>query len=224
VPMQMHGFDPNFHFVGMTFNPEGFSDMKDKYFLLNGRSYPDTVGVRTSSVVATAGWTGGLPDGTSNPDVGTSSSPGSNAIVTQGSDAQPRPEQPISTLVVLSQTGAPDGGPQIAALRVVNLSVTEYHTLGSLSIPLHVIGWNAKMLRDQAGNNMDYYTNSITIGGGESMDALLDACAVRGSAPTYVCTTPVPVGTYFIYTPNLDHLSNDAENFGGLMTEVVVTP
>src|ERR1700681_531303 len=42
-PLQIHGFDPNFHFVGMTFNPEGFSDMKDKYFLLNGRSYPDTV-------------------------------------------------------------------------------------------------------------------------------------------------------------------------------------
>ena len=34
----------------------------------------------------------------------------------------------------------------------------------------------------------------------------------------------VPAGTYFLYTPNLDHLSNDAENFGGLMTEVVVTP
>src|SRR6202171_1627734 len=43
-PLQMHGFDPNFHFVGMTFNPEAFVDMKDKYFLLNGRSYPDTVG------------------------------------------------------------------------------------------------------------------------------------------------------------------------------------
>ena len=42
-PIQMHGFDPNFHFVGMTFNPEAFTDMKDKYFLLNGRSYPDTV-------------------------------------------------------------------------------------------------------------------------------------------------------------------------------------
>ncbi len=42
-PLQIHGFDPNFHFVGMTFNPEGFTDMKDKYFLLNGRSYPDTV-------------------------------------------------------------------------------------------------------------------------------------------------------------------------------------
>ena len=42
-PIQIHGFDPNFHFVGMTFNPEPFTDMKDKYFLLNGRSYPDTV-------------------------------------------------------------------------------------------------------------------------------------------------------------------------------------
>ncbi len=42
-PIQMHGFDPNFHFVGMTFNPESFADNKDKYFLLNGRSYPDTI-------------------------------------------------------------------------------------------------------------------------------------------------------------------------------------
>ncbi len=25
---------------------------------------------------------------------------------------------------------------------------------------------------------------------------------------------------FYLYTPNLDHLSNDAENFGGLMTEV----
>src|SRR5258705_1519561 len=41
--LQIHGFDPNFHFVGMTFNPEAFADMKDKFFLLSGRSYPDTV-------------------------------------------------------------------------------------------------------------------------------------------------------------------------------------
>ena len=27
----------------MTFNPESFADNKDKYFLLNGRSYPDTI-------------------------------------------------------------------------------------------------------------------------------------------------------------------------------------
>jgi len=65
------------------------------------------------------------------------------------------------------------------------------------------------LLRDEAGNNMYYTTNSITLGGGESLDVLLDA-------------TNVPVGTYYLYTPQLDHLSNDAENFGGLMTEVHV--
>ena len=32
-----------------------------------------------------------------------------------------------------------------------------------------------------------------------------------------------PAGSiFYLYTPNLDHLSNDAENFGGLMTEVHV--
>ena len=40
---------------------------------------------------------------------------------------------------------------------------------------MHVIGYNAKLLRDQAGNNIDYYTNSITLGGGESLDVILDA-------------------------------------------------
>jgi Multicopper oxidase len=214
VPMQIHGFDPNFHFVGMTFNPEGFADMKDKYFLLNGRSYPDTVGVPALSA---QGWTGGVPTGTANPD------PATKAILTAGTDAQQRPSQPISTLIVLSQTlGAI--GPQRAALRISDLDVTEYQTLASLGIPMQLVGFNAKLLRDQAGNNLYYTTNSITLGGGESLDVILDACAVRQGPPTYACTTPVPQGTYFLYTPNLDHLSNDAENFGGLMTEVVVTP
>jgi hypothetical protein len=213
VPIQMHGFDPNFHFVGMTFNAEGFSDMKDKYFLLNGRSYPDTVGLPAGSVT---GWTGGVPFGTQNPD------PNTNAIKTQGSDGMQRPEQPISTLIVLHTTGGVSG-PERAALRLVNLSVSEYHTLASLGLPMNVVGYNAKLLRDQAGNNLNYLSNSITLGGGESLDVIIDACAVRGPAPTYTCTTPVPAGTYFLYSPNLDHLSNDAENFGGLMTEVVVT-
>jgi len=210
-PIQMHGFDPNFHFVGMTFNSEGFSDMKDKYFLLNGRSYPDTVGLAAGSV---AGWTGGVPAGTTNPD------PGTNAISTAATDALQRPSQPISTLITLSRSGGPAGTcgtgatgvcGQRAALRIADLDVSEYQTLASIGIPMQVVGYNAKLLRDQAGNNLYYTTNSITLGGGESLDVILDS-------------TGIPAGTYFLYTPNLDHLSNDAENFGGLMTEVVVTP
>jgi hypothetical protein len=180
-PIQIHGFDPNFHFVGMTFNPEGFSDMKDKYFLLNGRSYPDTV------------------------------TPG--PLYTMSSDGSNHFSQPLSAIISI-----PAG--KRALLRISDLDVTEYQTLASLGIPMQVIGYNAKLLRDQAGNNMYYTTNSITLGGGESLDVILDTCQVRDTTGT--CTSTVPNGTYYLYTPNLDHLSNDAENFGGLMTEVRV--
>jgi len=169
-PLQIHGFDPNFHFVGMTFNPEGFADMKDKYFLLNGRSYPDTV---------TAG-----------------------PITTQSTDGSNHYAQPLDSIINI-----PAG--KRALLRISDLDVTEYQTLASLGIPMTVVGWNAKLLRDQAGNNLAYNTNSVTLAGGESCDVILD-------------TTSVPKGIYYLYTSNLDHLSNDAENFGGLMTEVHV--
>jgi hypothetical protein len=171
-PLQMHGFDPNFHFVGMTFNPEMFVDMKDKYFLLNGRSYPDTIA--------------------------------SGPQATISSDGTMHYSQPLPAIINI-----PVGGK--ALLRLVNLSVTEYHTIQSLGVPMHVVGWNAKLLRDQDGNNTEYWTNSITLGGGESLDAILDASN----------STLLPAGSvFYLYTPQLDHLSNDAENFGGLMTEV----
>jgi Multicopper oxidase len=180
-PLQMHGFDPNFHFVGMTFNPEMFVDMKDKYFLLNGRSYPDTVAAGPQATVS--------------------------------SDTQMHYSQPMPALINI-----PAGGK--AALRLVNLSVSEYHTLQTLGIPMHVVGWNAKLLRDQAGNNTEYWTNSITLGGGESLDAILDA-SDAGCGATGCAAALYPAGSvFYLYTPNLDHLSNDAENFGGMMTEV----
>src|SRR5207302_2862919 len=99
--------------------------------------------------------------------------------------------------------------------RISNLYVKEFQTLTSLGIPMQVIALNAKLLRDQAGNNMYYNTNSITLGGGESLDVILDSCGARDTS--FGCVNPVPTGTYYLYTPNLDHLSNDAENFGGLM-------
>jgi hypothetical protein len=207
VPIQIHGFDPNFHFVGMTFNPEGFADMKDKYFLLNGRSYPDTVGVAGGPADVL-----GQLAGASNPE------PTTHAITTTATDSLSRPSQPLPTLITLSASGGPVSATcptapcgQRAALRIADLDVQEYQTLSSIGIPMQLVGFNAKLLRDQAGNNLYITTNSITLGGGESLDVILDS-------------TGVPPGTYFLYTPQLDHLSNDAENFGGLMTEVVVTP
>jgi hypothetical protein len=187
-PLQIMGFDPDFHFVGTTFNPEGFAAMKDKYFMLSGRSYPDTV---------TAG-----------------------AISTQSSDGMLRVSQPITSLITLNSKGGMNGQGERALLRISDLDVTEFQTLATVGIPMHVIGLDARLLRDLSGNNMAYDTNSITMGGGQSADAILDSCAVRDSSGA--CTVPVPAGTYFLYSTNLDHLSNDAENFGGMMTEIVV--
>jgi hypothetical protein len=184
LPLQIHGFDPNFHYVGMTFNPEGFEDMKDKYFLLNGRSYPDTVNTTgNNSEVAPA-------------------------QATASADGVSRPSQPLSSTRTVAWG-------QKILLRISMLGVTEYQTLAS-QIPMQVIALNARLLRDQAGNNMYYTTNSITLGGGESLDVILDTSLL----PRPAVGAP---NTYFLFTPQLDHLSNDAENFGGLMTEIVVT-
>jgi FtsP/CotA-like multicopper oxidase with cupredoxin domain len=195
-PIQIHGFDPNFHFVGMTFNPESFNDMKDKYFMLNGRSYPDTVGGH----VCVAG--DPLPACSGSQAVtvnGVTVAPG--PMETQSTDGTNHASQPLPTVINIPANGH-------ALLRISDLDVSEYQTLASLGIPMRVVGLNARLLRDMAGNNMAYNTNSITLAGGESIDVILDATGLQ------------PRQKFFLYTPNLDHLSNDAENFGGLMTEV----
>src|SRR5207302_2238070 len=117
----------------MTFNPEQFTDMKDKYFLLNGRSYPDTV------------------------------TPG--PLETQSTDGAMHYSQPLPSIIDI-----PAG--KKALLRISDLDVSEYQTLASLGIPMKVIAINAKLLRDQAGNNLYYTTNSITLAGGESLDVI----------------------------------------------------
>jgi hypothetical protein len=184
--LQIHGFDPNFHFVGMTFNPEMFVDMKSKFFLLNGRSYPDTT----------------VP----------------GPMATQTTDGRVHYSQPLPSIINI-----PAGGK--ASLRIADLAVDEYATLASLGVPMKEVGFNAKLLRDQDGNNLEFYTHSITLGGGESLDVILDA-SDAGCGSTGCAAALYPAGsTFYLYTPQLDHLSNDQENFGGMMTEVhICTP
>jgi FtsP/CotA-like multicopper oxidase with cupredoxin domain len=190
-PIQLMGFDPNFHYVGMTFNPEAFADMKDKYFLLNGRGYPDTVNTNVDNQGAFDRL--GVPIG-------------NGPLATVGADGATRATQPMAAKIAI-----PLGGR--ALLRLSELNITDFHTLATLGIPMTVIANNARLLRDLSGNNLYYKTNSVTMGGGESIDVILDASD----------TAAYPVGsTFFVYSTKLDHLSNDAENFGGMMTEIVI--
>jgi len=110
--------------------------------------------------------------------------------------------QPMAAIINI-----PVGGK--ALLRLVSLSVTEYHTLAFLGIPMNAVGFNAKLLSDQAGLNTEFYTNSITLGGGESLDVVLDAsdasCGSTGCA-----TTLYPAGRVFYrYTPNFRYRTDD---------------
>jgi len=120
--------------------------------------------------------------------------------------------QPVNT-IVHANVG------QTILLRISSLSVTNYYTLASAGLPMKVVGWNARHFRgpdpDGAlpllGKNLYYDTNSVTLGGGESVDVLIR-------------TAGLPPGTYPLYTTNLNFLNNDAQNLGGLMTEIVIAP
>lgn len=111
--------------------------------------------------------------------------------------------QPMSALIQAGQN-------QRILLRISNLNVTRLYTLACLGIPMEVVGDDARLLRSAAGENLSYKTNSVTLGGGESYDVILD-------------TTGVAPGTYVLYTTNLNYLSNNQEDFGGMMTEIIVT-
>lgn len=110
--------------------------------------------------------------------------------------------QPVSTFIEAT------AGQKIL-LRISNLAITRYYTLQSLGLKMKVVGRDAKLLRAPNGSDLYYDTNSVTLGGGESADVILDT---TGAAP----------GTYVLYTTNLAYLSNGEEQFGGMMTEIQI--
>ncbi|HAM72726.1 MAG TPA: hypothetical protein DCM86_13880 [Verrucomicrobiales bacterium] len=99
---------------------------------------------------------------------------------------------------------------QRVLLRISNVSETDFNTLTVLGIPMTIVGKDARLLRGPDGKNLYYRTTSVTLGGGETADAILD-------------TAGLPIGTYFIYAARLTQLSNDEEDYGGVMTEIQIT-
>jgi FtsP/CotA-like multicopper oxidase with cupredoxin domain len=167
-PIQLGGFDREFHDASWSVQPLPFAEMWDDYPMINGRGYPDTINP------------GALPAPAEN---------GGKVV------------QTISSLI------SANAGQRVL-LRISNLNVTRFHTLAS-TIPMRVVGKDAKQLRAAAGENIFYTTNSITLGGGESYDVILDTSGYSG--------------THFLYATNLNLLSNDQEQYGGMMTEIHIS-
>ena len=123
----------------------------------------------------------------------------------------------VNTNVLINQNGAPSqhvnaklvahAGDKVL-LRISSLATVDFTTLSS-SLPMKVVARSARLLRGPTGKNLYYKTMSITIGGGESFDAIIDTAGV----------TP---GTYFIYSSNLNQLNNGTEEYGGIMTEIEI--
>lgn len=185
-PIQIGSFDPKFHDASMNTQPLPFARMKDTYAMLNGRGYPDTADGRGYDFPHT-------PESGANPDK--EAAYGTGKLSTS---------QPVSSRIE-AQSG------ERVLLRLSNLNVTRFYTLTALGLPpMKVVGTGARILRgggEDDGLDMYYETSSITLGGGESADVIID-------------TTGVAPGTYFLYTTNLNYLSNNEEDFGGMMTEI----
>jgi FtsP/CotA-like multicopper oxidase with cupredoxin domain len=97
-------------------------------------------------------------------------------------------------------------------LRISSLSTTSVHTLTTSGIPMLVVGKDARKLGLPGDATKYYLTNSVTLGGGETYDVILDT---TGIAPGTTC---------FLYTTNLNHLNNRNEEYGGMMTEIRINP
>jgi FtsP/CotA-like multicopper oxidase with cupredoxin domain len=117
-------------------------------------------------------------------------------------DSTANPPQPVSSLITAASG-------QKILLRLSNLGVVQHYTVTVLGIPMQVVGRGARLLRGTGGQDVYYETNVVNIGGGETTDVLLD-------------TANVESGTYFLYATNLNYLSNNQEDQGGYMTEIVI--
>lgn len=116
--------------------------------------------------------------------------------------------QPLNALVTLDR--ASEGSTLL--LRLSNLSIANFFSVTALGLPMRVVGQGARILHgggEVTGKDLSYNASVLTLGGGETADVLIDA-------------SDVPAGTYFLYTTNLNFLSNGAEDYGGLMTEIVI--
>jgi hypothetical protein len=177
-PIQIGSMDPDFHDASEGVQPLPFALMLDKFPMLNGRGYPDTM--NPSPLLNTA-------------------------------------DEPKLSQKVHSKIDATAG--QKILLRISNLNVTRLYTLATLGIPMKVVGVNARLFRGPSpdggvtpGKNLYYDTNSVTLGGGEAVDVIIDTTGVT------------PPAKYFLYTTNLAYLTNNDEQYGGMMTEINITP
>jgi FtsP/CotA-like multicopper oxidase with cupredoxin domain len=116
--------------------------------------------------------------------------------------------QPVSSLVQANE------GDRVL-LRFINLGFIE-QSMTLAGIRMRVVGKDATLLRGRNGSDLGYVTQTVSIGVGESVDAIFVAPSYHG---------PGSYDTYLLYNRNYGRLSNGGySGYGGQMTEVRVFP
>jgi FtsP/CotA-like multicopper oxidase with cupredoxin domain len=170
-----------------------WSDYNPDIYLMNGRVYPDTIAPNGGYLDYTTGqlhlWD---PDPTTGDMVHTE-----------------RPElryQPVSSLVTCN------AGDRVL-LRFINLGYVA-QSMRLTGIKMRVVGQDATLLRGRDGKDLTYLTDSVHIGAGQSVDAIVDV--------------PEDITEFtklLLFSRNLAHLSNPGSpGLGGPMTEFHVYP
>lgn len=167
-----------------------WTDYNPDHYMLNGRCYPDTIAP-----------TGPGYDPVTN-EHGYDPATGDLLIDPNYPHLQ---YQPISSLVKCNS------GDRVL-LRFANVGFIE-QSMRLTGIKMKVIGRDATLLKGRDGTDLSYYTDTVHLHAGESLDAIF----VAPQVDTFT--------KFYLYSRNYGHLSNAGDHaYGGQMTEVWVYP
>ncbi len=165
-----------------------WSDYRADFALLNGRVYPDTI----------------APNGSVDPF---------NSVFDANGDLVPNEGyehlqyQPISSLVTCEE------GERVL-LRLANLGFKE-SAMTMAGIPMRVVGKDATPMVGRDGTDTSYETDTLSLGAGESFDAIFTAPPHSGGSGPDI---------YVLYNRSYARSDNLGGGYGGQMTEVHVYP
>jgi len=149
-PLQVSGFDSNFHDASLFVQPLPFAFLETNYPMINGRGYPETVmGAKAPPVDDASGKVTGNP----------------------GEQLTTDPTQPMSSAITVTAG-------QKLLLRMSNVSIDRFYTLTAQGLTMKIVGTGAKLMRGVDGQNIYTETASVNFGGGETHDVIIDTAGV----------------------------------------------
>jgi len=159
APIQVSGFDGDFHDASILVQPLPFSTLETDYPQINGRGYPDTIKTVAANPLNPGPGEMGAPV-----DDGFLGTPGevlNNGEVSQDMDS-----------AISVNAG------QKLLLRLSNVSIDRFFTLTAHGLKMRIVGTGARQMRGITGKNIYRDVASVNFGGGETHDVIIDTTGV----------------------------------------------